>query len=282
MIKTVLITGATSGIGMHTAFQLAQKGFRVLFSGRDERKVKETLETLERLAPGLGHQGFVAELTLLREAKRLADAVSRDTARLDVLISNAGAVFQSRTLTEEGLEATFALNHMAPFVIARRLVPLLHQAAPSRLIVVSSHSHYSGTVDFENLQGEKKYSALRQYANTKLMNVLFSNAFDRRFQSQGIRSNALHPGVVRTGIGYKNTNLLGKAAWWLFTRWKGIPAEAGAKTSVWLATEEIGVREGGKYFSNCKEKQPLTEALKPELMDKLWSYSETLEQKILS
>lgn len=281
MTKTVFITGATSGIGLHTALQLAQKGFRVLFSGRDEKKVQETLRALENLAPGQGHKGYVAELTLLREASRLAECLFRDTDRLDVFISNAGAVFQSRTLTPEGLEATFALNHMAPFVLARRLLPLLQAAAPARLVVVSSHSHYSGRLDFENLQGEKKYSALRQYANTKLMNVLFSNAFDLRFQEQGIRSNALHPGVVRTGIGYKNTNLAGKAAWWFFTRWKGIPAEAGAKTSVWLATSEEGVKYGGKYYSNCREKQPLPEALNLESMAKIWDYSQSLENKIL-
>jgi NAD(P)-dependent dehydrogenase (short-subunit alcohol dehydrogenase family) len=282
MTKTVFITGATSGIGLHTALQLAQRGFRVLFSGRDEKKVQETLSALENLSPGRGHKGYIAELTLLREALRLAETLFGDTERIDVFISNAGAVFQSRTLTSEGLEATFALNHMAPFVIAQRLLPLLQAAAPARLIVVSSHSHYSGRLDFENIQGEKKYSALQQYANTKLMNVLFSNAFDRRFQQLGIRSNALHPGVVRTGIGYKNTNIAGKVAWWLFTRWKGIPAEAGAKTSVWLATEEEGIKDGGKYYSNCREKQPLPEALNPLKMDKLWEYSENIKQKILS
>lgn len=262
--------------------QLAGKGYRILFTGRDEKKIQETLQALRAASPRFEHKGYPAELTLLREAARVADLVAQDTDKLHVVISNAGAVFQSRNITSEGLEATFSLNHMAPFVLVRKLLPLMKNAAISRLVVVSSHSHYSGQIDFDNLLGEKKYSALMQYANTKLMNILFSNAFDMRFRPEGIRSNALHPGVVRTAIGYKNTNIAGKAAWWLFTRLKGIPAEAGAKTSVWLATEKEGVEEGGKYYSNCREKQPKPDALNLQLIEKLWACSEAIEQKVLS
>lgn len=279
--KTVFITGATSGIGLHTAIQLAQKGFRVLFTGRDVQKIEAVRRHLENIMPA-GHVGYPAELTSIRAAAQVADAVTQDAKHLDVLISNAGGVYQKRVVTEEGLEATFVLNHLAPFVLIRRCIPLLEAAAPARIVVVSSHSHYSARVDWTDLQCEKKYQPLLQYANTKLMNIWFSNVLDQRLAGKGIRSNALHPGVVRTGIGYKNTNLLGRAGWWLFTRIKGIEPEAGATTSVFLATEPQGIEVGGKYFSNCREKQPSPAAQDGAQAEKLWEISEHLENKVFN
>lgn len=276
----VFITGATSGIGYQTALQLAAKDFQVIFTGRNEQKVHATLDALRRVNPGRDHRGYVAELTLLKEAGRLADELLRDLDKLDVIISNAGAVYTRRQETSEGLEYTFALNHMAPFVLVRRLIPLLRHNGGGRVVVVSSHSHYSARLDLDDLQAQKGYSALRQYANTKMMNILFANALDRQYREEGIRANSLHPGVVRTGIGYKHSHILGRIAWWLFTSFKGIPEEAGARTPVFLATAPEGIENGGKYYSNCREKQPHPLVLNQNLQESLWARSESIEQSI--
>ncbi|MCS6980998.1 MAG: SDR family NAD(P)-dependent oxidoreductase [Flavobacteriales bacterium] len=278
----VFITGATSGIGYQTALQLAVKDFEVIFTGRNEQKVRATLDALQTVNPRREHRGYVAELTLVKEAERLANQLLRDLVRLDVIISNSGAVYTRRQETSEGLEYTFALNHMAPFVLVRRLIPLLRQNGGGRVVMVSSHSHYSARLDLDDLQAKKGYSALRQYANTKMMNILFANALDRRYGQEGIRANSLHPGVVRTGIGYKHSHIPGRVAWWLFTRFKGISVEAGARTPVFLATAPDGIEKGGKYYSNCREKQPHPLVLNLNLQEALWARSETIEQEIMS
>lgn len=271
--KTVLITGGTSGIGYASAIQLAQKGFDVFIIGRTEEACERVCSELKMLNPEARFGYYLCDLLSQKEIKSVAAKIIAAHDHLDVLLNNAGGVFPSRELTSEGLEKTFALNHMAYFTLTNELLPLLEKAEKARIVCVSSNSHLSGKLDFENLQGEKSYFIMSQYANTKLMNVLFTKELARRLAGKNITVNALHPGVVKTSIGQKSNSFLFGSAWKLFSTLAGISQDEGAATSVYLASSDAVEGISGKYFTNCKESAVNPIAEDAALAAKLWEYS---------
>lgn len=276
MQKTALITGGTSGIGHATALLLAQKGYDVFIVGRSAEACEAVMNELKNARPG-GHFGYyVCDLLSQAQIRRLAEQVRLQHARLDVLVNNAGGVFASRTLTDEGFEKTFALNHLAYFTLTRELLSLLQAAPDPRIVCVSSDSHLKGKIDFDNLQGEKSYFIMSQYENTKLMNVLFVKELARRLRGSGITVNALHPGVVKTKIGNKSRHPLFGTAWQVWSTVAGISEERGAATSVYLASAPEVKGITGRYFANCKEDKVNPVADDEAVAKKLWEISEVL------
>lgn len=276
MQKTALITGGTSGIGHSTAVLLAQKGYNVYIVGRSEEACRAVLEELKSAHPKGQFGYYLCDLLSQAQLKTLAEKIRIEHKHLDVLVNNAGGVFASRTLTDEGFEQTFALNHLAYFTLTRELLPLLQAAPEPRIVCVSSDSHLQGKIDFDNLQGEKKYFIMSQYENTKLMNVLFVKELARRLQGTGITVNALHPGVVKTKIGNKSNHMLFGAAWRVWSMVGGISEERGAATSVYLASADEVKGITGQYFANCKPAKTNPIAEDAATAKRLWEVTEGL------
>lgn len=266
--RTVLVTGSTDGIGMQTALQLAKAGFRVILHGRSKEKGRSVVEEIRRRAGGAeGSRAefFLADLSSQRQVRRLADEIRAKHDRLDVLINNAGTYEPERTLTEDGLEKTFAVNYLAPFLLTRELLGLLKSSAPARIVNVSSIAHWSGKVDWTNLQGERHYDGFDAYALTKLCLVLFTYALARRLEGTGVTANCLHPGTVRT-------KLLRAG----FGDYPGGPPEKGARTAVWLASSPKVEAVTGKYFENCRASRSSPQSYDLRLQERLWETSEDL------
>jgi retinol dehydrogenase-14 len=197
--NTVLITGATGGIGKATAAGLARLGAHVAIIGHDRRRTK-TAATEIRAAGG-SVDTFVADLSWQAEVRRLADEVLERLARVDVLVNNVGGYWNTRRTTPDGLEHTFAVNHLAPFLLTNLLLGQLKRSAPARVVTVASNAQRLGRIDFDDLQGERSYSGARAYNQSKLANVLFTNELARRLSPGEVTANALHPGLVSTSLG---------------------------------------------------------------------------------
>ena len=199
--KTVVATGATSGIGEVAAKMLAGMGARIVFIARDARRAAATLATLEQIAPGRGHRFHIADLSLIAETKRVGAEIAASEARIDVLINNAGAMFSDRRVTAEGLELTFALNHMAYFVLTKVLGERLAGTPQARVVSTASGAHRGARLDFADLQCARGYSGMRAYRRSKLANILFTRVLARRLSDSGVTANCLHPGLVATRFG---------------------------------------------------------------------------------
>ena len=208
--KTVVITGGTSGIGEIAAEQLAQMGARIVLIARDKSRGEATLARLRERAPGLAHTVHCADLARIPEMKRVAAQIAESEPRIDVLINNAGAMFGSRQLTGDGLEYTFALNHMAYFVVTEGLRERLQASAPARIINTSSAAHRGARLDFDDLQLVKDFSAMKAYSRSKLCNILFTRELARRLHGTGVTANCLHPGFVATRFGDQSGGLISR------------------------------------------------------------------------
>jgi NAD(P)-dependent dehydrogenase (short-subunit alcohol dehydrogenase family) len=251
--KTVLITGATNGIGRAAATGLTKLGASLVVVGRSPAKTDVTVQELRAL--GLGPvEGLVADLSSIAEVRRLADEFRRQHDRLDVLVNNAGAIFASRQLSADGYEMTFALNHLSYFLLTNLLLDRLIASAPARIVNVASRAHESAKLDFADLQGEKSYGmgGNRAYGQSKLANVMFTYALARRLARTGVTANSLHPGVVATGFGENNGGAIG-AAMRVFHSFS-ISPEEGADTVVFLASSPEVAGVSGKYFT---KRQPV-------------------------
>ena len=253
--KVVVITGATSGIGQVAAEALAMKGARIVQVARDHKRGDEALARLRDQSPGLAHTIYYADLLRLSEMRRVAAEIARAEPRIDVLINNAGAIFGTRELTEDGLERTFALNHMAFFVITQGLRDRLIAAAPARVISTSSDAHKYGSIDFSDLQSAKAFRgglldwvlyggpAFKVYGTSKLYNILFTRELARRLAGTGVTANCLHPGLVATRFGDAMEGFM-RPAIRLAQRFALTP-EQGAQTLVYLASSpECGHHHG--------------------------------------
>ncbi|HKD46793.1 MAG TPA: SDR family NAD(P)-dependent oxidoreductase, partial [Rhizomicrobium sp.] len=196
--KTVVITGATSGIGEVAAIHLAEQGARIVFTAREKERAQVTLEKLRRANPASGHAVHFCDLSQLSEMRRTAEEIGDEPA-IDVLINNAGALFNSRLETKDGLEKSFALNHMSYFVLTKLLLPKLKAGA--RIINTASDAHHRAKIDFDDLQSKKGYSGFAIYSKSKLCNILFSRELARRIAGTGVTANVLHPGFVATRFG---------------------------------------------------------------------------------
>ena len=211
--KTVVITGGTSGIGEVAAIALAKMGARIVLVARDKPRGDATLARLRGSAPGIAHSIHFADLLRLAEMKRVAAQIADREPRIDILINNAGALFATRQITEDGLERTFALNHMAYFVMTEGLREPLLASGPARIINTASAAHQSATLDFDDLQSAKSFGAMKAYGRSKLCNILFTRQLARRLQGTGVTANCLHPGFVATRFGDQSGALMSRLVW---------------------------------------------------------------------
>ncbi len=274
--KTVVATGATSGIGEVAALSLAQMGARIVVIARDEKRAEATLNKLETQAPRLGHSVHLADLSSMAETRRVGQAVARAEARIDVLINNAGAVFSQRRVTPEGLELTFALNHMAYFVLTAELCDRLAASAPARVVSTSSMAHQGASLDFSNLQGERGFNGWKAYGRSKLANIHFTRELARRLAGTGVTANCLHPGFVATRFGDASGGWTSRLM--PLVRTLAISPEQGADTIIHLASSPEVEGVTGQYFVKRKIAQPSAAARDDAAAKQLWEASEALNQ----
>ncbi len=269
--KTVLVTGATGGIGKATALGLAAMGARVAITGRDRARAERAAHEISA-ASGATVEVFVADLSSQSEVRRLAAEVLERLPRLDVLINNVGGYWNTRHVTADGLEHTFALNHLAPFLLTNLLLDRLKATAPARVVTVSSHAHTGGRMDFDDLQGERSFSGARAYNQRKLANVLFSYELARRLQGTSATANALHPGVVRTSFGAEDPAGVQRLLVPLIRPFMKSPAQ-GAATSIHVASApELG-EVTGRYFANSTPKRSSARSYDEVVATRLWRVS---------
>ena len=272
--KTVVITGGTSGIGEIAVEQLAQMGARIVLIARDKSRGEATLAQLRERAPSLAHTVHYADLARIPEMKRVAAQIAGSEPRIDVLINNAGAMFGSRQLTGDGLEYTFALNHMAYFVVTEGLRERLQASAPARVINTSSGAHRGARLDFEDLQLVKDFSAMKAYGRSKLCNILFTREFARRLHGTGVTANCLHPGFVATRFGDQSGGLISRFIG--LAKLFAISPEKGAETLVYLASSPDVAETTGAYFYKCRPVTLSQAALDDRAAMLLWERSEAL------
>ena len=272
--KTIVATGATSGIGEAAVLALAALGARIVFIARDETRVKATMRKLEAKAPGLGHRMHLADLSSIDETRKVGAAIAASEPRIDVLINNAGALFSHRQVTSEGLELTFALNHMAYFVLTETLRENLIASAPARVVSTSSAAHQGVRLDFSDLQSAKGYNGLRVYGRSKLANIMFTRELARRVAGTGVTANCLHPGVVATRFGQSSGGFAGLLI--PFVRPFFISPEQGADTIIHLASSPEVENTTGEYFVKRKIAEPSVAARDDAAAKRLWEASEAL------
>jgi NAD(P)-dependent dehydrogenase (short-subunit alcohol dehydrogenase family) len=278
--KVVVVTGATSGIGRIAAEALAAQGARIILIARDARRADSMLARLRALGAqsalgaqgALGaHQALIADLSSLRDTKEVGARIAAQEPRIDVLINNAGNVFARRGVTADGLERTFALNHMAYFVLTHSLRERLLAASPARIVNTASGAHSGNSLDFDDLQMERRYRALTAYGRSKLANILFTRELARRLAGTGVTANCLHPGFVATGLGQRGAGFFG-ALVRVAMVFAGSP-ERGAKTIVHLAASPEAATATGGYYIDCRAAQPSRAAQDDAAARRLWDAS---------
>jgi NAD(P)-dependent dehydrogenase (short-subunit alcohol dehydrogenase family) len=270
--KTVVITGATSGIGEVAAIRLAEQGARIVFTARDQARADDTMAQLRKANPNAGHALHLADLSRLSEMKRVAAELAREP-QIDVLVNNAGALFNKRLETEDGLEMTFALNHMAYFVVTNLLLGKLKQGA--RIVTVASNAHRGARLDFDDLQSRRGYTGFPVYSRSKLCNILFNRELARRIAGSGVTANALHPGFVATRFGNDSGGIV-RAVLKVAKPIGAISPEEGAKTIIYLAASPEVAAISGDYFYECKSAMPTAEARNDNDAKRLWDLSEQI------
>jgi NAD(P)-dependent dehydrogenase (short-subunit alcohol dehydrogenase family) len=270
--KTVIITGATSGIGEVAAIRLAEQGARIVFTAREEDRARGTMAKLHQAGPGADHAVHMADLSTLAEMKRIGAVLAREP-QIDVLVNNAGAMFNKRLETADGLEMTFALNHMAYFVITNLLLPRLGPGA--RIVTTASNAHRGAKLDFDDLQSRKGYSGFPVYSKSKLCNILFNRELARRIKGSGVTANALHPGFVATRFGDNSAGLM-RTVLKVAKPLGAISPEEGAKTIIYLASSPQVAETSGEYFYECKVTTPTAEARNDDDARRLWEISESI------
>jgi NAD(P)-dependent dehydrogenase (short-subunit alcohol dehydrogenase family) len=267
-VTLVVITGASRGIGQAAAVELAKRGADVALVGRDPDRVRAVAEEAAAVGGGAVHQ-HVADLLLMADVRRLAEELRSDYSHIDVLANNAGALFATRQETAEGFERTFALNHLAPFLLTNLLRDRLSGA---RVVTTASDAHRSGRLDLDDLQSERSYAAMRVYGTTKLCNILFTRELARRRPE--LHANCFHPGVVRTGFG-KNENGIWKVLTTIGSPFFRSP-ERGARSLVWLALSDDAAGLDGEYLEDEKVVSPSEQARDDTLARRLWDRSAEL------
>lgn len=272
--KSVLVTGGTNGIGKATALGLAAMGARVAITGRDRERTENAAGEI-RAAGGGQVDVFVADLSAQSEVRRLADEVLQRLPRLDVLVNNVGGYWNTRHVTADGLERTFALNHLAPFLLTNLLLDRLQQSAPARVVTVSSNAHSLGQIDFDDLQGERSYSGARAYNQSKLANVLFSYELARRLRGTSVTANALHPGAVSTSFGAEDPATIQRLLVPFVRPFMKSPAR-GATTPIHLASAPELQDMTGRYFANSKPKRSSKGSYDAADAARLWQVSAVL------
>jgi retinol dehydrogenase 14 len=275
-MKTILITGATSGIGYEASIILAQEGHRVVMVGRDRAKTERCVAEVKQKSGSQHVEYLLGDFASQKSVRRLAADYRAKCDRLDVLVNNAGTVFNERSVTADGIESTFATNHLGYFLLTTQLLDLLIKSAPARIVVVASTGHYRGTMDLTDLGFEKGgYGIMKAYARSKLANVLMTRSLMKRLDGKNVTVNALHPGAVATSIwggapGWSKPILAVLKSLFMIT------PEEGARTVTYLATSPEVEGKTGLYFEKNKPRTPAALARDEALAEQLWQRSEEL------
>jgi retinol dehydrogenase 14 len=272
--KTVLVTGGSGGIGRAAALGLATLGADLAITGRDRERTEEAAREI-RAAAGGHVEVFVADLSSRSEVRRLAAEVLQRLPRLDVLLNNVGGYWDTRHVTVDGLEHTFALNHLAPFLLTDLLLGRLEQRPTARVVTVASNAQALGRIDFDDLQGERSYSGARAYNQSKLANVLFTYELARRLRGTSVTANALHPGLVRTSFGAEDPRPIQRVLVPLLKPFMKSPAQ-GAATSIHLASAPTLDQVSGRFFANRRPKRSSKRSYDETVAARLWQVSADL------
>ena len=269
--KVCVVTGATAGLGKETALGLAKMGATVVIVARDAAKALRTADEIEKGAPNAQVDVVLADFASLDAVRAAAREIGARYGAVNVLVNNAGVAKKHRTLSVDGSELTFAVNHLAPFLFTRELMPLLRAGVPSRIVNVASAAEAHGPIDFDDLHSEKNYRGFRVYGKTKLMNVLFTYELATRLADTGITVNCLHPGAVAT-------DLLRQLPWWLYAMISPflLTPEQGAKTQLFLASSPAVEGMSGGYYVKGKAARSSPRSYDVEARRRLWDVSEGL------
>jgi retinol dehydrogenase-12 len=271
--KICVITGATAGIGKETAKQIATQNYDIYIVARNKERCIATIEELKIINNNNHYDYFIADFEQLEQVRKTALEIKNALPIIDVLVNNAGAVYSNRELTVEDFEKTFAVNHLAPFLLTNILLDNLKNSTQGRIVTVASDSHFAGKIDFDDMNLDKRYFILKAYERSKLANVLFSNHLAKILSNTKVTSNSVQPGRVNSEIGSKNTGFFYNQIWNIVDFLTGIPTADGAKTSVYLATSAEVATVSGKYFDKCKSKMPSKLAQDEKLAEQLWQKS---------
>jgi NAD(P)-dependent dehydrogenase (short-subunit alcohol dehydrogenase family) len=266
------MTGATSGIGKVAAERLAGLGARLVLVARDRARGEAMLAKLNAATPGFAHVIHYADLSRLAEIKHVASRIAAAETRIDVLINNAGAIFSRRGVTEEGLERTFALNHMSYFVLTAGLRERLIASAPARIINTASNAHRKGHIDFNDLQSAGSYRPIDVYGTSKLCNILFTRELARQLSDRGITANSFSPGFVATRFGDESGGLLEVGV--RFAKLFANTPEKGAETLIYLASSPDVANVSGEFYYKCRRGTLTSEAQDDAIARFLWVESE--------
>ncbi|MGE5672358.1 MAG: SDR family oxidoreductase [Mycobacterium leprae] len=272
--KTCIVTGATSGIGRETALGLARMGAHVALVARDRNRGEATVAAITEQTGNRQVDLLLADLSDQSQVRRLAAEILAKYERIDVLVNNAGLVLKDRQITVDGLERTFAVNHLASFLLTNLLLDRLKASSPARIVNTASEAARIARIDFADLHGERRYAAFRAYGQSKLANILFTYELARRLKGTGVTANCLHPGVVSTGFGVNNQGF------WRFAMKLGQPfmisAAQGADTILYLAAAPEVEGITGQYFAKRRPIKSNAESYNEEVARRLWAVSEQL------
>ncbi|MEX2444131.1 MAG: SDR family NAD(P)-dependent oxidoreductase [Alkalispirochaeta sp.] len=265
--KTILITGSTDGIGRASALQATEQGHTVIVHGRNSARLAAVQAEIEQIT-GRKPRAVPADLSSLREVHDAATGLAEEVDHLDVLINNAGVISRGRAISRDGFELTFAVNHLAPFLLTTTLLDLLVASAPARVVTVSSMVHRGADINFDDLMSETRYDGFTAYGQSKLANVLFTTELARRLETTGVTAVSLHPGVINTKVLHEYFS-------------GGSPVAEGAKNVLGPALDSRYADLTGAYFSGGRPEDPDPAGTDPETARRLWEVSEDLCRQVL-
>jgi NAD(P)-dependent dehydrogenase (short-subunit alcohol dehydrogenase family) len=272
--QVCLVTGATNGIGKITAQEIASQGLQVVVVSRNAARCAATVAEIREKTGNQTVDMLVADLSSQSAIRELAMSFCEKYKRLDVLVNNAGGFFMKRIETEDGIEMTWALNHLSYFLLTNLLLERLKDSAPARIINVSSNAHLGGTIDFSDLEGHKRYSGWKAYGQSKLANILFTFELARRLEGSGVTANAMHPGFVATGFAKNNNRLVRFIV--NLSHLFALSPEEGARTVIYLATSPEVEGVSGEYFIKQKATRAAKAAYNRDIAKRLWKVSQHL------
>ncbi|XP_078000730.1 retinol dehydrogenase 13-like [Glandiceps talaboti] len=271
--KTVIVTGANTGIGKETARDLAKRGARVILACRDQERANAALEEIKKSTDNKNVVVKMLDLASLQSVRKFAKEINQEESRLDILINNAGVMWCPYMKTQDGFEMQLGVNHLGHFLLTNLLLDLLKKSTPSRIVNVSSIAHEPGKINFDDINSEKEYSKSAAYGQSKLANILFTRELSKKLQGTGVTVNALHPGVIQTELGrHLNKYIRYAMSVLLAPVFLKTPVD-GAQTSIHCAVEEDLKDVSGLYFSDCIPKEPQPQAQDDEVAKKLWDLS---------
>jgi retinol dehydrogenase-12 len=275
--KICLITGSTAGIGKITATALAAQGAEVIITGRNRQKTEQTVQQIKSDTGSETVQYLLADFSDLQQVRELARLFNERYPRLDVLVNNAGAFFNTRRETSYGVEMTFLINHLAPFLLTNLLLKTIQDGRSARIVNVASDAHQYDTMNFDDLSFKKGYIGMKAYARSKLANILFTYELARRLENSGVTVNALHPGHVATDIWKTNFSFVGPALKWIMGVFALTP-EQGADNTIFLASSPLVTGITGKYFVKREPVPSAPISYDEKMAKRLWDLCESLTQ----